>query len=89
MDMWKPYKELAETFFKNATVVIDKYHFIRQVIWAFERVRKNEQKKFADVRKKYFKRSRFLLLKRMKNLNDEKLQAVEVQVFLCFKKKGS
>ena len=76
MDMWKPYKDLAETFFKNSTIVIDKYHFIRQVIWAFERVRKSEQKKFASVRRKYFKRSRFLLLKRMKKLNEE-LQAVE------------
>jgi transposase len=80
MDMWKPYKEVAETFFKNATIVIDKYHFIRQVIWAFERVRKSEQKKFADIRRKYFKRSRFLLLKRMKTLNEEQLQAVEVML---------
>jgi transposase len=80
MDMWKPYKDLAETFFKNSTIVIDKYHFIRQVIWAFERVRKSEQKKFASVRRKYFKRSRFLLLKRMKKLNEEELQAVEVML---------
>lgn len=39
MDMWKPYKDFAETFFNSATIVIDKYHFIRQAIWAFERVR--------------------------------------------------
>ena len=32
MDMWRPYKDIAETYFKNATIVIDKYHFIRQVI---------------------------------------------------------
>ena len=80
MDMWKPYKEVAEAFFKNSTIVIDKYHFIRQANWAFERVRKSEQKKFADIRRKYFKRSRFLLLKRMKTLNEEQLQAVEVML---------
>jgi len=80
MDMWKPYKEIAEAFFKNATIVIDKYHFIRQVNWAFERVRKSEQKKFADIRRKYFKRSRFLLLKRMKTLNEDQVQAVEVML---------
>lgn len=80
MDMWQPYKDIAETYFKNATIVIDKYHFIRHVIWAFERVRKSEQKKFAAVRRKYFKRSRFLLLKRMKNLNEEEIQAVEVML---------
>ena len=39
-DMWRPYTELAQSFFPNATVVIDKYHFIRQVTWAIENVRK-------------------------------------------------
>lgn len=80
MDMWKPYKDIAETYFKNATIVIDKYHFIRQVIWAFENVRKNEQKKFATIRRKYFKKSRYLLLKRMKKLSEEEMQAVEVML---------
>jgi transposase len=61
MDMWQPYKDIAETYFKNATIVVDKYNFIRHVIWAFERVRKSEQKKFADVRRKYFKGAAFYL----------------------------
>ena len=43
-DMWKPYTELAQTFFPNADIVIDKYHFIRQVTWAIENVRKRIQK---------------------------------------------
>jgi transposase len=80
MDMWKPYKEVAETFFKNSTIEIDKYHFIRQVIWAFKKARKSEQKMFASVRRKYFKKSRFLLLKRIKKLNEEQLQAAEVML---------
>lgn len=80
MDMWKPYKDIAETYFKNATIVIDKYHFIRQVIWAFEKVRKDEQKKYASTRRKYFKRSRRLLLKRMRCLCDDDKSAVEVML---------
>ncbi len=59
MDMWKPYLEIAKTYFKNATIVIDKYHFIRQVLWAFERVRKSVQKDFLRIRRTIFKRSRF------------------------------
>ena len=43
-DMWKPYSEISSVWFKNATQIVDKYHWIRQVIWAFERVRKEEQK---------------------------------------------
>ena len=49
-DMWKPYKDLAETLFKNTTFIVDKYHWIRQVIWAFENIRKMEQKKFYKYR---------------------------------------
>ena len=80
MDMWTPYKEIAETYFKNAKIVIDKYHFIRQVTWAFERVRKQEQKKFYKTRRKYFKRSRFLLLKRRQRLSDEQKDQVSVML---------
>ncbi|NLU52082.1 MAG: ISL3 family transposase [Clostridiaceae bacterium] len=77
MDMWKPYREIAETFFKNATIVIDKYHFIRQILWAFERVRKSEQKKFLKQRRIYFKQSKRLLLKRMRYLTDYEKSIVE------------
>jgi transposase len=80
MDMWKPYKDIAETYFKNATIVIDKYHFIMQVLWAFERVRKEEQKKFSKVRRIYFKRSKRLLLKRMSKLKPEDKDAVEIML---------
>ena len=78
MDMYRPYKDIAETYFKNATIVIDKYHFIRQVTWAFDRVRKQEQKKFYVTRRKYFKRSRFLLLKKRSKHSEEQLDQVSI-----------
>ena len=43
-DMWKPYADLASTYLKSAVPLVDKYHYIRQIIWAFERVRKTIQK---------------------------------------------
>ena len=57
-DMWKTYSDTAAVWFKNATQVVDKYHWIRQVIWAFENVRKQEQKKFSKTHRKYFKHER-------------------------------
>jgi transposase len=45
-DMWRTYANIANTYFKKATYVIDKYHFVRQVSWAFESVRKEAQRKF-------------------------------------------
>ena len=43
-DMWQPYVDLARSFFPNAQVIIDKYHFVRQVTWAIENVRKRLKK---------------------------------------------
>lgn len=80
MDMFRPYKDIAETYFKNATIVIDKYHWIRQATWAFDRVRKEEQKKFYHLRRKYFKRSRHLMLKRSKYLSEEESDQVTVML---------
>ena len=71
-DMWKPYTELAQTFFPNADIVIDKYHFIRQVTWAIENVRKRVQKTMPASLRKYYKRSRSLILTRYDMLKDEK-----------------
>ena len=39
-DMWEPYRDIAKTYFKNAKIIVDKYHFVRQVSWAIDRVRK-------------------------------------------------
>jgi transposase len=80
-DMWHTYSDFAATFLKNATPVIDKYHFIRQVTWAFEAVRKEEQKKFTTDHRKYFKRSKRLLTKRYDKLTEEQRQQVDVMLY--------
>lgn len=80
-DMWDTYSNLADTFFSNATYIIDKYHYIRQVFWAFESVRIEEQKKFKSDRRKYFKRSKSLLNKRFKFLSDEQKQEVNIMLY--------
>ena len=60
---------------------MDKYHWIRQIIWAFERVRKEEQKKFPKSERKYFKHSRKILLKQFDELNDEQKQQVNIMLY--------
>ena len=74
--MWSPYTEMAKTYLPNATQIIDKYHFIRQIIWAFERVRKTEQKKYGKENRLLFKNSKRILTKRASKLNDEQKQRV-------------
>ena len=80
-DMWKPYSNISSVWFKNATQIVDKYHWIRQVIWAFEAVRKQEQKKFSKSHRRYFKKSRQLLIKRFNFLSDEQKQQVNIMLY--------
>ena len=44
-DMNPHFRRVAQTCFPNAVIVADRYHVVRQVYWAMERVRKNEQNK--------------------------------------------
>ena len=80
-DMWKPYQTTAEELFQNSLRVIDKYHWYRQVVWAFERVRKDVQKKLSPEYRKYFKHSRNLLLKPFDSLNDDDKRAVNIMLY--------
>jgi len=80
-DMWVTYREIASNFFKNATFLVDKYHWVRQTIWAFEAVRKEAQKQLRPDIRKYFKRSRSLLIKRYDTLEPEQKQAVNTMLW--------
>jgi transposase len=79
-DMWRPYVDLAKAYFPNATVIIDKYHFIRYVTWAIENVRKRLQKKMPTNLRKYYKRSRKLILTRYQKLKDENKKACDLML---------
>lgn len=78
--MWLPYMELARTFFPNAKIIVDKYHFIRQVTWAIENVRKRLQISMPASLRKYYKRSRKLILTRYRKLKDENKQACDLML---------
>lgn len=79
-DMWRPYTDLAKTFFPNAAIVIDKYHFIRQTTWAIESVRKRLQKTMPASLRRYYKRSRSLILTRYAKLKDENKKACDLML---------
>ena len=72
-DMNPHFRNVANTCFKQAIVVADRYHVVRQVVWAVEKVRKNEQSKLPDRHRKYFKKSRYLLMKPMEKLSEEEM----------------
>lgn len=71
MDMTGGYKSLMKRLFPDAVIVIDKYHYVRQIGFAIEKVRVEEQKKYSDRWRKYFKRSKKLLVKDTSRLTTE------------------
>lgn len=70
-DMNPHFKQVAQTCFPQAVIVADRYHVIRQAVWAMENVRKNEQKKLPKRYRIYFKKSRYLLSKKKENLTED------------------
>ena len=80
-DMSGPFTQVYRDMFPHAKHAVDKYHVVRQVIWAFESVRREEQKKFNHNYRKYFKQSKSLLLKQFDFLSDERKQQVNVMLY--------
>lgn len=78
MDMNRAYRDLARTYFPNAKIVIDKFHVARYANWALENVRKRIQKQLHPEKRRYFKRSRKLLLSRRSKLKAENIDALAI-----------
>lgn len=70
-DMNPHFKAVAKACFPDAHIIADRYHVIRQVVWAMENVRKTEQKALSQKFRRYFKRSKYLLNKPLTKLTEE------------------
>ena len=76
--MIRVYRDLALEYFPKAKIVIDRFNVVRYITWALENIRKRIQKELHPTKRKYFKRSRRLLLSHKEKLNEENLQALEI-----------
>ena len=74
------FKSVAKSCFPQATIIADRYHVVRQVVWAMENVRKNEQKQLSEKFRKYFKRSKSLLNKPIDKLTDEEKEKLSLML---------
>lgn len=72
-DMNQHFRRVAKICFKNAVIVADRFHVIRQASWAMDRVRKNEQKKLSARFRKQFKKSKYLTRKSIEKLTPEEI----------------
>lgn len=78
MDMWKAFR--ASTQAKNhapqAEIVYDKFHILRHLGEAMDRVRKQEYGRLVGVDRRYVKGQKYVLLSRWENLSHEKQQGL-------------
>jgi len=78
IDMSKLFKGVAEVCFPKAVIVADRYHVVRQAVWAMENVRKRVQKALSPEWRKHFKRSRYLLNKDPAKMSAEECDNLRV-----------
>ena len=80
MDMNRGFRNIARTFLPNAQIIIDRFHVVRCCTEAMENVRRSFQASLPKTQRRYFKRSRRLLLAHRDPLSDEDRAAVDVML---------
>jgi transposase len=69
IDMWGPYKEVAEALLPNAIIVVDRFHVVKKIEEALRDVRTRVRKGAKGKARKNPRRGRILLHKRPEKLS--------------------
>lgn len=73
IDMWNPYREAVRQLLPRATVIVDKFHVLRQANQAVEVTRKSIRVSLTPKQRRTLVRDRFVLLKRRHDLTDQEV----------------
>ena len=76
VDMWDLYIASLTNYCPNVRIVYDKFHIIKIINQALDNVRKKEFAKTDDKQRKEWKKKRFLILKRNRNLTDKQKETL-------------
>jgi transposase len=78
MDMWRAFRKATETQAPQATILYDKFHVLRQLNDAMDKVRKAEYKRLTNRPDRAFiKGQKYVLLSHRANLSPEKRQRLK------------
>jgi transposase len=69
MDMWKPFTNAARKHAPNAAILYDKFHIIRHLGDALDRVRKAEYARLSGKDRRFIKGQKYTLLSNAENLS--------------------
>ncbi len=77
MDMWKPFRNATQAHAPQAAILFDKFHVLRHLGEALDKVRKSEYARLAGKQRRYIKGQKYNLLSRRENLSLEGRQALK------------
>jgi Transposase and inactivated derivatives len=78
MDMWKPFRNATQACAPNAAILFDKFHVLRHLGEALDKVRKSEYARLSGHQRRYIKGQKYTLLSRWDNLTLESRQALKI-----------
>ena len=71
MDMWKPFRNSMERNAPEAAVLFDKFHILRHLGEALDKVRKTEYARLTGRSRKFIKGQKYTLLSHKENLTSD------------------
>jgi len=77
MDMWKPFRTVTNARAPQAAILFDKFHIMRHLGDALDKVRKSEYKRLAGRDRSLIKGQKYTLLSHRENLNLEGTQSAQ------------
>lgn len=77
MDMWKPFRKSARRNIPGGGILFDKFHVMRHLGEALDKVRKSEYGRLSGKGRSYIKGQKYTLLCRKENLTLEGRQALK------------
>ena len=77
MDMWKPFRKATVARAPQAAILFDKFHIMRHLGEALDKVRKREYARLSGKDRRYIKGQKYTLLSRRENLSLEGRQSLK------------
>jgi transposase len=77
MDMWKPFRKVTATNAPQAAILFDKFHILRHLGDALDKVRKSEYARLTGKQRRFIKGQKYTLLAHRENLSLEGRQALK------------
>ena len=80
MDMWKAFRNSTEKHAPQAAILYDKFHVMRHLNEALDKVRKKEYARLSEKDRQYVKGQKYTLLSHWKNLSVEGKDALKTLI---------